>query len=377
MMRDCVVIVGSHRSGTSAMARSMSLLGAQLPTRVIAADPGNPAGHWEPEPLVRLHDRVLIEAGSRWDDWRSLAIDPVRLQRYAMEAAGLIAQEFPGTGAIVIKDPRISRFVKPFSDVIESARLSAAWVVMVRHPLEVCASLAERNNMAMGAAQLVWLRNQLDAELGTRGRRRALVSYDALLNRPPEVLSSLVVALHLDLPRSVEHAAADLDAFLSDGLRHHVEADADARTTADVSAWVLDAYACQLALVDDPDDVDAQRGLDRIRSEFAAVPAAFTDLTASIHIHAATVGQRSLALEQRATEHVAALRADFAEVMAEHRREHRRVVREHRRKVRSLRSKLRASRAQLKEMRASRWWRLTQPARRTTGWMKRRQKPVR
>jgi hypothetical protein len=45
-----------------------NLLGAALPKKLLEVAPGNEAGHWEPIELVSLHDQMLAEAGSRWDD---------------------------------------------------------------------------------------------------------------------------------------------------------------------------------------------------------------------------------------------------------------------------------------------------------------------
>ena len=70
--RTCLLVLGMHRSGTSAFTRILNLMGAKLPKQLIGALPGNEAGHWEPERLVLLHDQMLAEAGSSWRDLRPL-----------------------------------------------------------------------------------------------------------------------------------------------------------------------------------------------------------------------------------------------------------------------------------------------------------------
>ena len=72
--RRVALIFGMHRSGTSAVARVVNLLGAALPKKLLEAGPGNEAGHWEPIELMSLHDQMLAEAGSRWDDFRPFNI---------------------------------------------------------------------------------------------------------------------------------------------------------------------------------------------------------------------------------------------------------------------------------------------------------------
>ncbi len=62
--RTAILVTGMHRSGTSALARTLSLMGAALPDELVPPNPGNPDGHWEPQGMVDLNDRMLADAGS-------------------------------------------------------------------------------------------------------------------------------------------------------------------------------------------------------------------------------------------------------------------------------------------------------------------------
>src|SRR5438046_10404908 len=66
--RRAFVVVGMHRSGTSAMTRTLSLLGAALPEHLMPAADSNPAGHWEPQSVTNLNDEILQALDSEWDD---------------------------------------------------------------------------------------------------------------------------------------------------------------------------------------------------------------------------------------------------------------------------------------------------------------------
>ena len=86
--RTCLLVLGMHRSGTSALARVLSLMGAALPKNLMGPGPGNETGHWEPAQIVQLHDHLLEELGSPWDDWNRIdvaALPPERLARYQSE----------------------------------------------------------------------------------------------------------------------------------------------------------------------------------------------------------------------------------------------------------------------------------------------------
>ena len=55
-LRTALVVVGMHRTGTSALTRVLSLLGATLPHDLYPPGPDNPEGFWEPAKLVEVHE---------------------------------------------------------------------------------------------------------------------------------------------------------------------------------------------------------------------------------------------------------------------------------------------------------------------------------
>jgi hypothetical protein len=51
-----ILILGMHRSGTSARARVLNLLGAEFPEGLLGPGYGNTLGHWEPEQLMKIDE---------------------------------------------------------------------------------------------------------------------------------------------------------------------------------------------------------------------------------------------------------------------------------------------------------------------------------
>ena len=68
--RVMLAVLGMHRSGTSAVTRILSLLGADLPIHLLGGNASNEPGHWESTRLIQIHDEMLAEGGSSWNDWR-------------------------------------------------------------------------------------------------------------------------------------------------------------------------------------------------------------------------------------------------------------------------------------------------------------------
>ena len=215
-----------HRSGTSATAGVLAQLGARMARTPIRADADNTKGYWEPLPIVELHNRLLAEAGSAWDDWGRL--DAERIDPGAADAlAGLYAAEFGDAPLAVLKDPRICRFVPLWRTVLGHLGVAAKVVIPLRHPLEVAGSLASRDGMPLEAALLLWLRHCLEAEAATRGLPRSFLSYEDLMADWRACVDRLAQDLDLVWPTPPDAAAEGIAAFLSRDMRHHAIAGAD------------------------------------------------------------------------------------------------------------------------------------------------------
>ncbi len=265
-----------HRSGTSALARSLNLLGVDLPRNPLGPSASNEAGHWESRGLVGCHDRMLADLGSAWHDWAALdmdALSPERRTRIATDVAEVVADEFGESTLICIKDPRISRFPRFFIDLVEAAGYGVATLVALRNPLDVIESLIARDQDWPAGhgridAELLWLSHMLGAEKAVRDRPHAIVSYEALMADPVASLDRARERLGLRLPFPVADAANDMRVFLNPGLRHHARMPEEVRRDRRTCCWVADAYDALRDLESGCDVAAARDELDRISREY-------------------------------------------------------------------------------------------------------------
>ena len=280
-----------HRSGTSALTRVISLLGAELPRNLMPPRPDdNELGFWEPRDLWTLHDRMLAEAGSRWDDWRRLdlsGLPPERVTGYKEEIASQIVDEYGDARFIVLKEPRICRFVPLQVDLLREQGYECHCVLALRHPLGVIGSLGRRNGMTAGFAALLWLRHMLDAEAATRSMPRALVSYEALLANWQSAVRRMATDLGVEWPlgaaeaseaskaSKASEASQQIANFLSTDMRHFAPDWQSLQASDEIRAWLKDAYDALLRLEQEPTDLLALRVLDSVRNEFDTVSNAF------------------------------------------------------------------------------------------------------
>lgn len=62
--RRLVIVLGMHRSGTSALSRSLMALGLSLGQSLLDPQPDNPLGYWEDREIVAINEEVLASSGS-------------------------------------------------------------------------------------------------------------------------------------------------------------------------------------------------------------------------------------------------------------------------------------------------------------------------
>ena len=282
--RRAIVVAGSHRSGTSALARVLSLLGCDLPKHVMPPLYGNELGFWEPATVVDAHDVFLGSVGSSWDDVGALpdgAFVSAAARELRRQLALLLHEEYGASPLFVVKDPRISRLLPLWLAVLAELQIAPAIALAVRNPLEVAASLRARDGFTTTKSLLLWLRHTVEAEQHSRGRPRSIVLYDELLRDWQGVLARVGEDLAVTWPGRSHRATVQIEHFLSEQQRHHVFDWRDVEGRADVVSWVKEAYFALRAS-------DSVQVLDQVRDELARADIAFGPILeeARLDLHA-------------------------------------------------------------------------------------------
>jgi hypothetical protein len=150
-----------HRSGTSALTRTLGLRGAALPLRAVPPGDDNETGFWEPQEIVHLHDEVLQSAGSAWDDAAAFPqawFNSVTAVDFKRRIADALDRDFPDTPPLfVVKDPRLCLLVPLWRSLLQELGIEPLCVIPVRNPLEIAASLSKRNAIQEEHSLLLWL----------------------------------------------------------------------------------------------------------------------------------------------------------------------------------------------------------------------------
>lgn len=222
------VVLGMHRSGTSALTRLLHEAGADLGSRILPGSEGNEEGHWEDAFAVETDERLLADLGYSWDDVRQLPDDWIRSDaatRARLQIRDYLASSRFPQPVWAIKDPRMSLLAELWLGAMADAGSQPGVVLLARHPHEVAASLATRDGMAHGKGMLSWARHMLAAERASRGLPRIFVTYDQLIDDPAAVLRrirALPGGVALTAPEAMPRS---LSTIVRAGARHHQAGD--------------------------------------------------------------------------------------------------------------------------------------------------------
>ncbi len=221
-MSRAIVVLGMHRSGTSVIARGVAALGADLGNDFLDAQPENPTGYWEDRGIVELNERVLKTLGLTWDSLEP--IDPRRFGGWRMwrlrrEARRYLQGRFIGKPLWGFKDPRTTRLLPFWLRVLHECNADDAYLLAIRNPGSIAASLHARQGMEVETAQRLWLVNVVPFLGNLEGKPLAVVDYDLLMRDPRGQLERIAGRLGVAKydPAEVERFANE---FLDAKLRH-------------------------------------------------------------------------------------------------------------------------------------------------------------
>ena len=220
-----ILVLGMHRSGTSSTTRVLNLLGAELGSRLlppVARD--NEKGFWESQDAFEIDELLLAGLGRTWHDVRTMPEGWLESAAACDARAAItrfIQKEFATSPLWAVKDPRLCRLAPVWLRALAECGVAPGLLFVVRHPLEVAASLQARNGWSRSHSLLLWTQHLLEAERATRGCPRVMVTYDQILEDWPGSMARVSRTLGVAWPRSFDEARAEIDAFLDAGERHH------------------------------------------------------------------------------------------------------------------------------------------------------------
>lgn len=247
--KTAMVVLGMHRSGTSALSRVLNLCGAYLPEKLRPPKLGNnPRGFWEPEDVIDLNERMLRQLGGAWN--RVEFVLPVAgdmVDAFVDDVGAMLASEYGDQETILIKDPRICVLAPLWHRALVSAGYRPVYVVPVRNPIEVAQSLHARGDMSVSEGVSLWLAYMRRVvEFTASCPDVSYVRFTDLLDNWREAVTR--IADNLALPLDTGSRVEEVNRFLEPSLRRQTSGDAALDSLPDTadSPQVRTLYqACQ------------------------------------------------------------------------------------------------------------------------------------
>ena len=236
-----VLIIGMHRSGTSLLANALAAAGVPFGSNLLSHSvPDNPDGYGEHAEVVAIQEQLLRTLGREWHSASGHAALPAHWMDWPetrdarKRLAAIVERELSTRPLWACKDPRTSRLLPLWFDVLGAAGIEVRPVLCIRHPAEVAHSLAVRNGMSAERADAIWMTHQLDIIKAVGARGTPIVAYADILSDPTATLAKILEQIGIRPDERQLQAAAHT---VKPALRHH---SADPRSPWTPSAALYD-----------------------------------------------------------------------------------------------------------------------------------------
>ena len=298
MNRRIFFVAGMHRSGTSYLTQTLSLLGLKLPVSKCTGAPENPKGHFEPFDITQYFDNLLAGMDLSWDTF-FLPPESWFLSEYADQAEAelsiILNREYPETGPIVLKDPRLCLFIPLWKKIVKKLGWQDFYIMPLRHPFDVAASLNERNKISKNRAILIWLNYLFSAEKCSRESNRSCIAFPQWTKNIEQTIGKVQKDLGTSLPYNNKRNILVAEMEYEESFVHH-EAWKARSVSNDIEKLALDTFNSFVPLITDPFNTAALLEIDSHRDAFNKLSTLFVDIQLEYNLN------RKFELEQATTQ---------------------------------------------------------------------------
>lgn len=241
-----VVVLGMHRSGTSALTGALVQAGLCVgaESTLYKTDKNNEKGYFEQQALIDINESILTSAFlhkhpdllkygchrdehdlycmgwllGAWLEKPDLTELPANIPAAITEFIRKLGDACPGTGGFIMKDPRLSLTFPVWEPYLQKPVV----LVMTRHPTAVARSIQRRDNsLYEGLGVRVWERYTRAALLNSVNCPTRVINYDQFVENPGTEIKTLIEWLnHNGFNIAYENQTLAMN-FVTPRLRHN------------------------------------------------------------------------------------------------------------------------------------------------------------
>ncbi len=220
--REGILIVGMHRSGTSAIAGTLSKLGIDFGKKIMPSTPENPSGFFENMFFYRTNEDILRHLKSSWDDLNELPLDWEKrktLIKYKNQIKDIIRTEFKDLELFGIKDPRLSLLLPIYEEAFKDLEITPKYIIIERKDIEIAKSLKKRDGFSPKHSLLLIRKYKDNIKKYMAKRKHITIKFDDLISDQNRIIRELGEYLSLKNIRST--MKKNVKDFLTPELKHH------------------------------------------------------------------------------------------------------------------------------------------------------------
>ena len=205
-----VLVLGMHRSGTSALGGALQHAGVNMGSRLFGPQEGvNERGFFENSGVVAINEALLDRLGAQWDQPQQLLLPADLTDKPSVRDAvtSFLTREYRDSRLWGLKDPRCALLEPLWSTSIRALGATLQRVLICRDPLEVADSLKRRDHFPAEKSLMLWLNYNLAALAPGIDDLPVVLTYRQLVEAPGATLEGLADQLHLPGLRSLDPTA--------------------------------------------------------------------------------------------------------------------------------------------------------------------------
>ena len=295
--RSSLLVLGMHRSGTSAITGALGLCGAWVgeEAELTGANVENPRGFWERRDTREICDRLLQAAGADW--WKVANFDREAIPRAVLaderKKFAKIVTTLDERGTWVLKEPRLCLLLPALRDYVADP----VCIHIFRNPLEVAWSLQTRNGFGIAGGLALWEAYNLHALNAARNLPRIPVFHEYLMLRPVETVAGVLAELaRLGVAGLAAPDEARLEQFINPSLYRKRVTEDEANDFLSASQRVLWQRLCSGEMPDEVDSLSLPRSTRQHLFDLESTERSLNQITerANALNHEVSAGKRTI-----------------------------------------------------------------------------------
>lgn len=215
-----VLVIGNHRSGTSALTGCLKQKGINLGTNeAMVKNKYNMKGYFENLTILHFNEKVLKSIGSSWKDYRPITKKQLNLMlNFVDELMEIIRKEYFDHFLFAIKDPRIIFLYPLYYEALDRLKIKIK-VIYIDRPFEqICSSLKRVQKLPIEQGRLLCQKYKLRGQDMMSKIESLNVYFDELMNDPINVMKKVDQYLDIGLIKDNGHRV--IESFIDPKLRN-------------------------------------------------------------------------------------------------------------------------------------------------------------